>query len=71
MTDDRDVQNPLLLTSPALLKRYLKSAVLRDLEIEAGNRYFDGTRLCFDLADAALAPPKFSRKEKGANKALI
>eukprot|EP00959_Pyramimonas_sp_CCMP1952_P195926 4096401-Pyramimonas_sp.AAC.1 len=60
MADDRGVQIPLLFTSPALLKRCLKSAVLQDLEFEAGNRYLGGARPCFDLADAALAPPKFS-----------
>eukprot|EP00959_Pyramimonas_sp_CCMP1952_P101111 2115073-Pyramimonas_sp.AAC.1 len=48
----------------------LKSSVLRELEIEAGANYSDGSRLCFDIVEAALASSKFSRKEKGSIKAL-
>eukprot|EP00959_Pyramimonas_sp_CCMP1952_P248084 5185802-Pyramimonas_sp.AAC.1 len=38
--------------------------------MEAGVKYSDGSRLCFDVVEAALASSKSSREEKGSIKAL-
>eukprot|EP00959_Pyramimonas_sp_CCMP1952_P336252 7041050-Pyramimonas_sp.AAC.1 len=63
MVDDQNIPIHLPFTSPARLKKFLKSSVLRELEIEAGVKCSDGGRLWFDAVEAALASSKFSRKE--------
>eukprot|EP00959_Pyramimonas_sp_CCMP1952_P388407 8138993-Pyramimonas_sp.AAC.1 len=70
LTDDRGVEIPLLLISPALLKRLCKSAIFKALECEAGDKYGQGSRLCFDVLCTSLNSKKYTPKQKGIIRTL-